>query len=86
MRQLGCVDQERLPLVETCVDHINKGLDCRSCETACPSGVQYGKLVEAARSEIEGSVQRPWLTRMVRRFVFGHLLASRGPPEVAGTA
>ncbi|HEY8757649.1 MAG TPA: 4Fe-4S dicluster domain-containing protein, partial [Candidatus Limnocylindria bacterium] len=33
-------------------DHMAKCLDCRACETACPSGVSFGKLMEAARSQV----------------------------------
>ncbi len=72
------------PIGPSYIEHIELCLACRACETACPSGVQYGKLVEAARSEIEASVERPWATRMVRRFVFGHLLQSPGTLKMAG--
>src|SRR5438067_4441379 len=62
------------PIGPSYIEHIELCLACRACETACPSGVQYGKLVEAARSQIEASVSRPWATRLVRKFVFKHLL------------
>ncbi|HLH21088.1 MAG TPA: heterodisulfide reductase-related iron-sulfur binding cluster [Chloroflexota bacterium] len=51
-------------------------LDCRACEAVCPSGVQYGQLVEAARAQIERATPRPWSQRLLRRVVFGGLFAS----------
>jgi glycolate oxidase iron-sulfur subunit len=59
------------------IEHIDLCLACRGCETACPSGVQYGRLVEAARAEIETKIRRPWRMRLVRHMVFRKLLPSR---------
>jgi glycolate oxidase iron-sulfur subunit len=64
------------PATPSYVEHIELCLACRACETACPSGVRYGALVEAARAGIENAAPRPWTTRLLRRFVFGHLLQS----------
>ena len=66
------------------IEHIELCLACRGCETACPSGVEYGRLVEAARAEIETKLRRPWRERFIRHMVFRKLLPSRFNLGLAG--
>ncbi|HWB82844.1 MAG TPA: heterodisulfide reductase-related iron-sulfur binding cluster [Bryobacteraceae bacterium] len=73
------------PITDSYREHIGLCLACRGCESACPSGVRYGRLVEDARAEIEARTRRSWPARMVRRFVFHRLLPSRGALTVAGS-
>jgi glycolate oxidase iron-sulfur subunit len=47
------VTDGRLELSREVVRHLDLCLDCRACETACPSGVQYGKLIEPFRVAME---------------------------------
>ena len=72
--QVAQVDQGKLPVAEAFVTHIDRCLDCRACESACPSGVEYGRIVERARALIEAEAPRPWLQRVVRKYVFTKVL------------
>jgi len=74
IRQMELVDQGRLELGDAFVRHIDRCLDCRACETACPSGVEYGKLVEMARAQIAAQYRRPYFSRVARDFVYRRLL------------
>lgn len=74
VRQMLLVDQGRLELGDAFVTHMDRCLDCRACETACPSGVEYGKLIELARAQIEQKYPRSRSSRMARNFVYRWLL------------
>jgi glycolate oxidase iron-sulfur subunit len=50
---MRAVTDGRLALTEGVRRHLELCLDCRACETACPSGVQYGKLIEPFRVAME---------------------------------
>jgi glycolate oxidase iron-sulfur subunit len=67
----------RIGLGDATVEHLSLCLDCRACETVCPAGVPYGRLIEAAKVEIER--QRPGgpVRRAFRWLNFGLLLGNR---------
>jgi glycolate oxidase iron-sulfur subunit len=59
-----------LPFTEDQARHIDLCLGCRTCEAVCPSGVPYGRIIEAGRSDVE-DIRRPapkrWLARTALR-------------------
>jgi glycolate oxidase iron-sulfur subunit len=55
---------------ESWVSHIDSCLGCVACMPACPSGVDYGKLIEATRAQIERNYRRPAAEKLHRQFLF----------------
>lgn len=47
--------------------HLDRCLTCRSCETTCPSGVDYGRLIDIGREIVEEHTERPFLERLQRQ-------------------
>lgn len=56
--------------------HIDRCLGCRACEPVCPAGVEYGQLLEGARSELHRAAQKLTLTQRVLRFALHHVWLS----------
>jgi glycolate oxidase iron-sulfur subunit len=79
------VGLEGEPMNDEMVRHFDQCLGCMACVTSCPSGVQYHKLIEATRAQVERRHPRPWRERAFRELIFKlfpyprRLAALRGP-------
>lgn len=58
------------PMSDTMVQHFDACLGCMACVTACPSGVQYDRLIEATRAQVERRHERPARERLLRAAIF----------------
>ena len=71
---MRAVEEGRLPNTSNAFrTHIDRCLGCRACEAACPAGVEYGHLLEAARAEINGATKKPTGVYRLLRFVLRHV-------------
>ncbi|ADU47360.1 glycolate oxidase subunit GlcF [Intrasporangium calvum] len=73
------------PMTPSMVQHFDACLGCMACVTACPSGVQYDRLIEATRAQVERRHERPRREKALRAAIFAvfpypkRLRALRGP-------
>ncbi|MCU0452104.1 MAG: (Fe-S)-binding protein [Bacteroidetes bacterium] len=74
---IKAVAEGKLGLTEGFVEEMNFCLDCQACETACPAGVRYGSLVEAARAQIFIQGAESWTSRRLKRFLLGWVFADQ---------
>ncbi len=77
----------RVGLTETFTRHLDLCLGCRACETACPSGVPFGRLLEQTRGQIERYGRRPVVQRLLTRLMLALFpYPGRLAPLVSGLA
>jgi glycolate oxidase iron-sulfur subunit len=74
-------DEGRTKITESFQEHMFRCLDCRACETACPSGVHFGHMMEVMRGKIVDERPPHWAARLMLKHVFPYpgrfALASR---------
>jgi glycolate oxidase iron-sulfur subunit len=83
---IKAVAEERLDLLSPGFVHqMSECLDCRACEAVCPSGVEYGKILEPARTQIARAQApaRSWRARLGRAVVIGRLFQNMGMMRAA---
>lgn len=77
---MRAVTDGRLPVDDAVQTHLDLCLNCRACETACPSGVKYHQILEPFRAGLarrHGGTSLPWLQRMALRHVLPFRRRSR---------
>src|SRR5262247_102458 len=55
----------RIAASDPLVGHLDLCLGCRACETVCPAGVPYGRMLEAARGQLRRRASKPSLMRLL---------------------
>lgn len=79
---MRAVQEGQATIDDTFRTMMDECLACRACETACPSGVPFGRMIEAARAQIEPT--RPIATRGLRAIGLKHVLSRPWAVYAAG--
>ena len=80
---MRAVADGRLGLSPEVRGHLDLCLDCRACESACPSGVQYGRIIEPFKVAIARATPPAERTSLLQRLILHHLFPSSGRVKLA---
>ena len=83
---IKAVAEERLDLLSPGFVHqMSECLDCRACEAVCPSGVEYGRILEPARTQVVRAMApaQSWWARLGRAVLIGELFGNMGMMRAA---
>ncbi|MGE5313370.1 MAG: (Fe-S)-binding protein [Acidobacteriota bacterium] len=78
IRLIKSVAEGELELTPGFIEEMNFCLDCQACETACPAGVKYGSLVEAARNQIAIQGRDSVKEKIVKKIFLKNVLSNKG--------
>jgi glycolate oxidase iron-sulfur subunit len=77
IRLIKAVADGELAITKGFIDEMNFCLDCQACETACPAGVKYGSLVEAARAQIFETNHESFISKSLKKIFLRWLFLKR---------
>jgi glycolate oxidase iron-sulfur subunit len=80
---MRAVADGRLGLGPEVREHLELCLDCRACESACPSGVQYGKIIEPFKVALQRSAVGAEKTSLLQKLILHHLFPYAGRVRAA---
>src|SRR4030065_356156 len=77
IKLIKSVASGEMEITKIFAEEMNFCLDCQACETACPAGVKYGSMVEAARVEVDNTNYRSPIYKFIKRFLLKTVVGSR---------
>src|SRR6478752_6411791 len=80
---MRAVADGRLGLGPEVREHLGLCLDCRACESACPSGVQYGRIIEPFKVALAKATPPAERTSLLQRLILHHLFPNRSLVRLA---
>src|SRR5690242_6885434 len=72
------LNEGRISPSDPLVGHLDQCLDCRACETVCPAGVPYSRLLEQTRGQLQRRVGRASPSRIAGEWALRHVFPHRG--------